>query len=318
MNNGFLLGRFMPPHTGHLLLVETARRLCDHLTILVCHAPDDPIPAELRIGWVRELFPFARVVDHATAMPQGGGGAWEDWRRIVAEVHPEPVHQLFGSEVYGSLLAAELGARFVVIDPERTAVPVSARAIRADPFAHWRHIPPPVRPHYARTICLHGPESTGKSTLAMQLSRHYDTLHVPEYGRTYCEQYGLTLSMRDLLAIARTHCAMAGAALQQCNRRLILDTDPLMTAAWADMLFERRDPWFDAFEEVADLYLLLDIDIPWVNDGTRFFGEEARRRHFFDLSRNELERRGLNYVVIGGSAQQRFARAIEAIAAAGL
>ena len=201
---------------------------------------------------------------------------------------------------------------------QRGAVPVSSAEILADPFAHWRHVPAPVRPHFARTICLHGPESTGKSTLAPALAAHFDTLHLPEYGRTYCENFGLALAMRDLVEIGRTHVAMTQAALRLCNRRLILDTDPLMTAAWADMLFERRDPWFDAFDATADLYLLLDIDMPWVDDGTRFFGDDGRRRRFFDLSRSELERRGLRYAVIGGTAEERFDRALAAIEQAGL
>jgi HTH-type transcriptional repressor of NAD biosynthesis genes len=173
-------------------------------------------------------------------------------------------------------------------------------------------------PQQARTICLHGPESTGKSTLAPALARHFDTVYLPEYGRTYCEAYGLDLTMEDLLAIGRTHAAMMRATLRICNRHLILDTDPLMTAAWAEMLFERSDPWFEGFDEVADLYLLLDIDIPWVDDGTRFFGDADRRRTFFECSRDQLERRGLPYVIVGGSAQERLDRSIAAIGAAGL
>jgi NadR type nicotinamide-nucleotide adenylyltransferase len=321
MSNGFLLGKFMPPHAGHLLLGQTAQALVDTLTILVCWLPDDPIPGPLRLQWMRELFPAARVIGHDAPVPQTPDehpDFWRTWREIVCAAHPEPIDRLFASEAYGARLASEIGADFVMVDPERVAVPVSASAIRTDPFAHWRHIPGPVRPHFARTICLHGPESTGKSTLAPQLAAHFDTLYVPEYGRTYCEQHGLTLGMRDLIAIGRTHAAMTRSLLRQCNRRLILDTDPVMTAAWATMLFNHSDPWFDAFDETADLYLLLDIDIPWVDDGTRFFGDKGRRQRFFDLSRDELERRGLPYVVIGGAPEERLARSIAAIEEAGL
>ncbi len=321
MTTGFLLGKFMPPHDGHVLLAATAQALVDRLTILVCSLPDDPIPGPLRLQWMRELFPGADVVAHDVPVPQAPDehpDFWPIWRDIVRTAHPDDIDIVFASEAYGARLAEEAGARFVMVDPDRAAVPVSASAIRADPFAHWRHIPVPVRPWFARTICLHGPESTGKSTLAPQLARHFDTLYVPEYGRTYCEQHGIDLTMADLLAIGQTHAAMTRALLRQCNKRLILDTDPVMTAAWARMLFDRQDPWFERFDETADLYLLLDIDIPWVDDGTRFFGEADRRRRFFDLSRDELERRGLPYVVIGGAPDERLARAIEAIGQAGL
>lgn len=318
MSNGFLLGKFMPPHDGHVLLAETAQALVDKLTILVCSLPDDPIPGELRLGWMRELFPAATVIGHEAPVPDEHPDFWPIWRDIVRTVYPEPIDIVFASEAYGARLAQELGARFVMIDPERAAVPVSGSVIRADPFAHWRYIPAPVRSYFAHTICLHGPESTGKSTLAPLLARHFDTLYVPEYGRTYCEQHGVDLAMEDLLAIGQTHVAMTRSLLRQCNKRLILDTDPVMTAAWAQMLFDRQDPWFERFDETADLYLLLDIDMPWVDDGTRFFGDDGRRQRFFDLSRAELERRGLAYVIIGGSPEERFARSIEAIARAGL
>ena len=38
-----------------------------------------------------------------------------------------------------------------------------------------------------KRICLHGPESTGKSTLATRLAAHFGCEVVPEYGRAYCE-----------------------------------------------------------------------------------------------------------------------------------
>uniref|UniRef100_UPI0035CAFA4D AAA family ATPase n=1 Tax=uncultured Sphingomonas sp. TaxID=158754 RepID=UPI0035CAFA4D len=168
------------------------------------------------------------------------------------------------------------------------------------------------------TICLHGPESTGKSTLIPELAAHFGTIFVPEYGRTFAEQHGTDFTMADLVEIAQTHDAQARAARATGADPLFLDTDPLMTAVWADMLFGTRDPWFDAWGDTADLYLLLDIDLPWIDDGTRLFGSAGERRRFFDLSRAELERRGLAYTIVGGRGPARLAAAIAAIKAAGL
>jgi NadR type nicotinamide-nucleotide adenylyltransferase len=164
-----------------------------------------------------------------------------------------------------------------------------------------------------RTICLHGPESTGKSTLAPRLARHYDTQCVAEFGRTYCERYGTDLRMADLVAIAAGHDAKTRAALARGPCPVILDTDPLMSAVWADMLFGRRDPWFDRWSNTADLYLLLDLDLPWEADGTRMFGGAAERQRFFDLSRRELERRGVPWALVGGQGSRRYLNALEAI-----
>ncbi|MDB5706331.1 MAG: hypothetical protein JWN66_3447 [Sphingomonas bacterium] len=321
MTRGFLLGKFMPPHAGHQLLGEAAQALVDDLTILVCWLPGDPIPGPVRLAWMRELFPAARVIGHDAVVPQEPADHpdfWDIWRGIVRQAHPESIDLVFASEPYGARLAAEVGARFRPIDPDRDAAAISASAIRADPWRHWGMMPPPVRAHYARTICLHGPESTGKSTLARQLADHFETALMPEYGRTWCETFGTDLVMADLVAIAQTHDAMTESLKRRCNRRLIADTDPLMTAVWADMLFGARDPWFDRWDRPADLYLLLDVDLPWIDDGTRLFGSADARARFFDLSRAELDRRGVRWALVGGEGEARFANALAAIEAAGL
>lgn len=167
-----------------------------------------------------------------------------------------------------------------------------------------------------RTVCLHGPESTGKSTMAPRLARQFDSPCVAEFGRTYCEAYGTDLNMSDLVVIARTQDGKARAALDERCYPVILDTDPLMTAVWADMMFGRRDPWFDRWTGTADLYLLFDIDLPWVDDGTRLYGSAQDRQRFFDLSRRELERRGVRWTLIGGQGSRRYLNALEAIHAA--
>jgi len=321
MTNGFLLGKFMPPHAGHVFLCETARALVDRLTILVCWLPDDPIPGPLRLAWMEELFPDCRIVGHGAPVPQTPAehpDFWSLWTAIVREAHPEPIDLVFASESYGERLAREVRASFHPVDPGRDAVPASATAIRADPWGEWEHLPAPVRPHYARTICLHGAESTGKSWLAPRLARHFGTSFVPEYGRTWCEAFGTGLALADLVAIARTHEAMTRAALRRCERRLILDTDPLMTAVWADMLLGERDPWFGRWAATADLYLLLDTDLAWRDDGTRLFGADSERRRFQSLAEAELERRGVRWARVGGEGEARFANALAAIEAAGL
>lgn len=164
-----------------------------------------------------------------------------------------------------------------------------------------------------RTICLHGPESTGKSTMAPRLAQHFDGQCIAEFGRTYCEQFGTDLTMADLIMIAHAHDAKTHAAVAQGRLPVILDTDPLMTAVWADMLFGKRDPWFDQWQNTADLYLLFDIDLPWVDDGTRMFGTDEARRRFFDLSRRELERRGVPWALVGGEGSRRYLNALAAI-----
>ena len=164
-----------------------------------------------------------------------------------------------------------------------------------------------------RTICLHGPESTGKSTIAPLLAARYGGVVQSEYGRDYAETHGTDFTMTDLVAIAVEHDRRTRSLLAVGADPLILDTDPLMTAVWADMLFGRRDPWFDTWDRTADLYLLFDMDLPWIEDGTRLFGTRELRRKFFDLSNAELVRRGVRWALVSGQGEARLASAIAAI-----
>ena len=315
MTRGFVLGKFMPPHAGHVHLCETARRLVDELTILVCWLPDDPIPGPLRLEWMRELFPGCWVVGHdapAPQRPEDHPEFWAIWRDIVKAAHPEPIDRLFAGEEYGLELAATVGADFVPVGP-RVYPELSGTAVRADPWLYWEAIPLPVRRFFARSICLHGPESTGKSTLSAPLAEHFATIWVPEYGRVHCQLFGFDLDAAGLVAIARTQSAMTRAALPQCNRRLIVDTDALTTAAWSIMLLGYvPDGVLDGWPG-ADLYLLTDIDIPWEDDGTRYFPRPADRQRFMEACEKVLEEARVRWLRISGTVEQRLAQAVAAV-----
>ena len=315
MTRGFVLGKFMPPHAGHVHLCDTARRLVDHLTILVCWLPDDPVPGPLRLAWMRELFPDCRVIGHDAIVPQAPGDDpdfWPIWEGIVKAAHPEPIDRLFAGEAYGLQLAERVGGEFILVGP-RVHPALSGTAVRADPWAHWDRLPGPVRAHYAQAICLHGPESTGKSTLAPRLAGHFGTIWVPEYGRVHCELFGLDLDANGLATIAQTQSAMTRAALPWCNRRLIVDTDALTTAAWSIMILGEVPP--AVLEDVPkiDLYLLSDIDVPWDDDGSRYFPDPQRRRRFMAACEEVLEQAGARGVRISGDPDTRFRQAVEAI-----
>lgn len=317
MTRGFVLGKFLPPHMGHVYLCDFARAYCDHLTVLVCSLPDNPIPGELRLRWMEELCPGARVLWHAEFVPQAPEehpDFWPIWREIVRRAHPEPIDFVFASEGYGHRLAKEVGAgRFVPVDPMRLAVPVSGTKVREAPLPHWEHLPPPVRAHYALRVCVFGPESTGKTTLANRLAEHFKTRVVPEYGRTYTEAFGVDCDQSALASIIQGHRAATAAARRHCNKILVLDTDPVLTLVWADMLTGSRAGLEVSKEDLADLYLLTDIDVPWVNDGTRYFPDAEARRTFFERCKAELVARGLPHVTLSGSWAQRETTAIAAV-----
>lgn len=165
------------------------------------------------------------------------------------------------------------------------------------------------------TVCFHGAESTGKSVMASRLAARFGWPCIPEYGREYCERHGTDLTMGDLLAIAKGHAAATIAQAVWHPEVLILDTDPLMTAAWAQMLFGHVPDPLLAYPK-ADLYLLFGADVPWIEDGTRFFGADDARTRFAALAQDMLVRAGVPYVGINGTWDAREAQVIAAIDAA--
>ena len=165
-------------------------------------------------------------------------------------------------------------------------------------------------------VCFHGAESTGKSVLAERLRARFGWPWVPEYGREYAEAHGTDFTMADLLVMAEGQDAAQKTAMRAASvagpEVLILDTDPLMTAAWAQMLFgEVPDALFGYAK--ADLYLLFAPDVPWVADGTRFFGSDAERARFAAVSEAVLVRAGVRYQAIDGDWASRERQVVGAV-----
>ena len=162
-------------------------------------------------------------------------------------------------------------------------------------------------------ICLHGPESTGKTSLGLALSEHLAAPFVPEYGRAYCAEHGNDISMAELVHIATEQQHRNAAAAGMAAPWAIFDTDALVTAIWADVMFGRRDPWFATNIVPADLYLLTDIDLPFVEDGQRIYGATDARSDFLRRCREELIHAGVNWRRVSGTGERRFENALNAI-----
>ncbi|MFL6215686.1 MAG: AAA family ATPase [Blastocatellia bacterium] len=318
---GMILGKFMPPHRGHQRLIDFARQRVGHLTILVCSLEREPIPGRLRVEWMKEMYPDAYVIhitDDNPSEPHEHPRFWEIWTETVRRRLPTGPDVIFTSETYGDELAHRLGAQHIAVDPLRQQVPVSATAIRSDPFANWSFIPECVRPYFVRRVAIVGPESTGKTTLARQLAAHYQTAWVPEFAREYldaknAEQPLADLAPADIAEIARGQIASEEQLARQANRLLICDTELLTTRLWSEHFFGACEDWIQraAIERRCDLYLLLAADVAWVADPHR--AAPHLREQFFDRLRDELQFHGRRFAIISGPFDQRLQQAIEAI-----
>lgn len=321
--NGVIIGKFMPPHTGHLHLIATAAAQVQHLYVLVCTLPTDPIPGYLRHYWTREMcrhLPNVLVLHHTAIVPSyphEHPDFWPIWRdTILAHTAPAAIDVVFSSEDYGDELAQWLGAKHVCVDKARQQVPISATQIRVSPLQHWAYVPHIARHYFAKKVVLTGPESTGKSTLAEALAAHYDTNWLPEFGREYWEKYADPrgqLKLADISAIVGGHLWREELAARSCNGLLICDTDPMVSSIWSEIYFHEMPIWVQDLAQRLhyDLWLLMDTDQAWVNDGTREM-PHLRQWHF-DRIRQQLDVQQLPYVVLSGPYDTRLAQAEAAI-----
>jgi NadR type nicotinamide-nucleotide adenylyltransferase len=171
-------------------------------------------------------------------------------------------------------------------------------------------------PHdVTRIVCI-GAESTGTTTLAEALADHYETVWVPEFGRTYSEGRRPALTpwrTEEFVFIAEEQARMEDALAELANRVVICDTDPFATAIWHERYMGRPS---EAVLAVAarrryDLYIVTDVNIPFVADRIRD-GESIRHwmhQRFLD----ELAKQPAPVMVVTGRHQRRLAAAIARI-----
>ena len=159
---GLVIGKFLPPHAGHLYLIARARQQAAQLSVVIFSKAAEPIPGALRLSWLRELLPGCLVYHVAREHPvdYADPDAWRFWVAAIREVLPSDPELVFSSEPYGDELARRLGARHVIVDPERRHVPVSATQIRRDPTAYWKFLPVPVREYYESRPLFAAPPET--------------------------------------------------------------------------------------------------------------------------------------------------------------
>ena len=164
-----------------------------------------------------------------------------------------------------------------------------------------------------RRICLIGPECTGKTVLGRRLARELGAAYVAEYAREYAEARGNVLSAADVEPIARGQMANEDAAGDA--ERIVLDTDLVSTFVYANHYYGQCPPWIadEAKRRRADLYLLMDTDIPWQPDTARDSGDDSRE-DLFDAFRRTLDELDARWAIVSGEGEERWQAVRSAIA----
>jgi len=165
-------------------------------------------------------------------------------------------------------------------------------------------------------IAVVGPESTGKSWISERLARVYATVCVPEYSREYCRHLNRDYTLQDELNIYYGQIALERSLEPLAvNNLLFCDTTFLTVKIWCDYLFGSTPTEVNKQlkEQKYDLYLLMDIDLPWVDDPLRDFPEPEQRAYFLAIWKKELEDLNAVYELISGIGEDRFLNAKAAV-----
>lgn len=310
MTRGLIIGKFLPPHAGHLALIDFAATQCDEVIVSISDAKNDPIDAQLRLEWLKEIYknkPAVKPVlrednfdNDQLPLPE----RTKIWADKMREVYPA-INLLFNSEEYGEPFAQQLKAKHISFDPERMKFPVSGSQIRKAPFQYWGFIPGVVKPYFVKKVCFYGAESTGKSVMAKKMAEKYQTVFVPEVAREMITSN--TFSREDIIAIGREQTARVFQKTRTANKILFCDTDVITTQIYSRHYLKVVPPVLYEFERMIsyDLYFLFETDTEWVSDGLRDQGSAEARAHMHQLFKAELDRRGIHYITVRGNWEQR-------------
>ena len=163
------------------------------------------------------------------------------------------------------------------------------------------------------------------------MADHYKTGWVKEYAREYLLTNGTEYNYENLLEIAQGQLALEHAAVKLAGDRMLsnsnkiiatsspeiilIDTDMNVLKVWCEFVFEKCHPWIlnQIVANSYDLYLLCDIDLPWVKDELREYPDLRIRKKLYHHYKDLLINQPVPWVNISGNYEARLQAAITAI-----
>ncbi|MBR5603315.1 MAG: ATP-binding protein [Bacteroidales bacterium] len=164
-------------------------------------------------------------------------------------------------------------------------------------------------------VAITGPESTGKSTLAERLAKHFNVAYIPEYSRTYLENFEGKYTENDVVEIAKAQHNLIIEEEKKNPEILIADTEIIVCKIWIEYVFKHPNEMTEDLlrRQNFDLYLLCDIDLPWVYDPLRENPNIEERKELFEIYKNTLTKMNVPFGVVRGSDEERVNNALEII-----
>ncbi|MFT3682293.1 MAG: ATP-binding protein [Ferruginibacter sp.] len=174
-----------------------------------------------------------------------------------------------------------------------------------------------------KKIVVIGPESTGKSTLCEKLAAHYNTVWVREYAREYLLTNGTDYTFENLSDVGRGQLRLEEEGVLQLlsakppveKPLLVIDTDMYVMKVWCEFVFGKCHQWIlnEVVSRKYDLYLLCNVDAPWVKDELREYPDLETREKLYHHYKDAMLNQTTPWVDISGNYDERLQKAITAI-----
>jgi NadR type nicotinamide-nucleotide adenylyltransferase len=181
-----------------------------------------------------------------------------------------------------------------------------------------------------KKIVIIGPESTGKTTLCTQLSDYYKTSWVKEYAREYLLTNGIEYTFENLLDIAKGQIdgeelvtqsqalsvqhLVPGSTISE-GSLVFIDTDMYVMKVWCEFVFDKCHHWIlnTIVDRKYDLYLLCNVDLPWVKDKLREYPDLVSRKKLYHYYKDIMVNQQVPWIDISGNYEERLQKAIDAV-----
>lgn len=362
-NLAVVFGTFAPMHTGHVDLITKAKRDNDAVLVIVSGTNTDRdrgsragLHLNRRFRYVREVFrgDDLVVIDKLDEkdMPAYPNG-WTPWLKALHALIQKNTDYTFdkvtfyvGEEEYQQPLlnffettfAKENNNKTVHVKRiERSSIPISATAIRENPFTYWRYITKPFRRHFTKKVLVVGSASGGKTTLVKDLGRVFNAPVSLEYARTYQDRYNVRddeLDVNDYVHLLADQYQQTANVIDEGSHSglIFADTNSSVTMTYIDHYLKDAIPQhkyqmlYDLYKatvarEQWDLIILIPPKSAYVDDGFRdmTMSDQETRDAFTETLTTYLEEAGFEdkLLVLDSNANTFFAdnyqRTIKAI-----
>ncbi len=326
-NVGLFGGSFNPLHMGHINCIIQAANMCKELYIVLSIGKNRPeIDSKIRYRWLYQITKhignvnIITLYDEAKTKKTYTKKYWErDAKKVKAQINKK-IDVVFCGNDYGK------NSFWNKCYPESELFifkrnDISSTKIRQNPYKYWDYIPNIVRPYYTKKVLLIGGESTGKTTLTINLAHYFNTNYIDEAGQDISQRSGIDLMMLpgDFTEILLQHKLNEIKAIEYSNKVLFIDTDALVTQFYISFLSdseaEKNSALSSAIDAINsyDLILFLEPDVDFIQNGNRSEIIHQNRIKYSEQIKKLLNTHNKKFISISGTYQQRYNKAINAV-----